>query len=304
MDDIEIAFTRGRIVEVLGLLRRTFPTSKVNLIRSFPFGDGPRLILISLFPQIILQTPHIGAKSANHVFSPIRKFQQVCIFFLTLSPSLADVYLLPGSHQAQTMASISLETGIELFDWGRLVSSLSNEMADGLHFRTGAATWIWVSVLLDKQDEAYICQRVLTSLLDFLLFLQGEMVRSLVFVFSPSSQPYSHPFSLVHPLPGSLLPPRNRLHQSPTSTTSFHPSLLSNHPTGCNRFLLSAQTSVPQAMGQRTTTSQVGGRSREFGERYEVVVDLEWLEWSLSVASTSVCFFFLCAFLLARTLDF
>jgi len=182
MDDIEIAFTRGRIVEVLGLLRRTFPTSKVNLIRSFPFGDGPRLILISLFPQIILQTPHIGAKSANHVFSPIRKFQQVCIFFLTLSPSLADVYLLPGSHQAQTMASISLETGIELFDWGRLVSSLSNEMADGLHFRTGAATWIWVSVFLDKQDEAYICQRVLTSLLDFLLFLQGEMVRSLVFV--------------------------------------------------------------------------------------------------------------------------
>ncbi|KAL7413590.1 hypothetical protein BDY24DRAFT_388999 [Mrakia frigida] len=102
LDDVEIAFTRGRIVEVLGLLRRTFPTSK-----------------------IILQTPHIGAKSANHVFSPIRKFQQ-----------------------AQTMHSISLETGVELFDWGRLVSSLSNEMQDGLHFLPGAATWIWGEMVL------------------------------------------------------------------------------------------------------------------------------------------------------------
>lgn len=32
LDDVEIAFTRGRIVEVLGLLRRTFPTSKVSIL--------------------------------------------------------------------------------------------------------------------------------------------------------------------------------------------------------------------------------------------------------------------------------
>lgn len=38
-------------------------------------------------PQIILQTPHIGAKSQDHVFSPIRKYQQVRRILL-LSPSL------------------------------------------------------------------------------------------------------------------------------------------------------------------------------------------------------------------------
>ncbi|KAL7410801.1 hypothetical protein BDY24DRAFT_168237 [Mrakia frigida] len=102
LDDGEIAFLRGRIFEVLGVLRTTFPTTK-----------------------IILQTPHLGAKPAHHVFSPIRKFQQ-----------------------AQIMHSVALETGVELFDWGRIVSPLSHEMADGLHFHPGAATWIWGEMLL------------------------------------------------------------------------------------------------------------------------------------------------------------
>jgi hypothetical protein len=46
--------------------------------------------------------------------------------------------------QAQLVRSLAFETGFELFDWGRIVSPLSSEMRDGLHFVAGAATWLWV----------------------------------------------------------------------------------------------------------------------------------------------------------------
>jgi hypothetical protein len=90
LDQIELDWAKGRQIQVLRLLRDTFPTTK-----------------------IIVQTPHLGTKSPEHVFSPVRKLQQVrfvfplsfrkslglsdfvCIFY---SPSSSDPSLsTPGS---------------------------------------------------------------------------------------------------------------------------------------------------------------------------------------------------------------
>ncbi|CED83750.1 SGNH hydrolase-type esterase domain [Phaffia rhodozyma] len=101
-DDIELDWYRGRMIEVLALLRKTFPRTK-----------------------IVMQTPHIGIRQPQSAFAPIRKFQQ-----------------------GQMVSSIALETGYDLFDWGRIVSTLDNELTDGLHFSAGVNSWLWGEMLL------------------------------------------------------------------------------------------------------------------------------------------------------------
>ena len=67
---------------------------------------------------------------------------------------------------------------MEVFDWGRIVSSLSNELVDGLHFRTGAATWIWVrprSLLTPSIPRCFDSLPFILLLFTSLL-TQGEMI--------------------------------------------------------------------------------------------------------------------------------
>jgi hypothetical protein len=109
--------------------------------------------------QIVLQTAHLTAKSPEGVFSPIRSFQQVRPPpFVLLVQACADVSAFPSRrHQAEYVESVALEAGLELFDWGRIVSPLSNEMTDGLHFVPGVASWLWVrtSFLLPGRTKAW-----------------------------------------------------------------------------------------------------------------------------------------------------